>query len=199
MPLKGLMSNLSFVKENRSRLIMWAVTLAAGLCRHVVVHSLASQSSDYGTPFFASCHQWTMVVFHKHELAATTTDGIIHFVFLSAQNYASFEAFCSLWFWLIRMKSMTEQINLGDELLFLQYYHAFEEILKRTDLFLWFIVLLKLGTFCDRMYIVWTVEIIEISNVWFCVCEQRCLATHKASLTDSFSGFTSTIQHYSTK
>lgn len=96
-------------------------------------------------------------------------------------------------------KSMTEQINLGDELLFLQYYHAFEEILKRTDLFLWFIELLKLGIFCDRMYIVSTVEIIEISNVWLYVCEQPCLATHKASLTDSFSVFTSMIQHYSTQ
>lgn len=157
MALKGLMPNVSFVKENRSCLIMWAVTLAAGLCRHVVVHSLASQSSDYGTPFLAGCHQWTMVVFHKHELAATTTDGIIHFVFLSAQIYASFEAFSSLWFSLMQQlskKSMTEQINLGDELLFLQHYHAFEEILKRTDLFLWFIELLKLRIFCNRMCIV---------------------------------------------
>lgn len=33
-----------------------------------------------------------MAAFREHELA-TTTDGIIHFVFLSAQIYSSFEAF----------------------------------------------------------------------------------------------------------
>lgn len=93
MLIKGLMCNLSLVKENRSWLIVWAVTLAAGLCRDVVVHSLASQSSDCCTPFHAGRHLWTMAAFREHELATTTIDGIIHFVFLSAQNYASFEAF----------------------------------------------------------------------------------------------------------
>lgn len=92
MLIKGLMCNLCLVKENRSWLIVWAVTLAAGLCRHVAVHSLASQSSDYCAAFLAGCHLWTMAAFREHELATTTTDGIIHFVFLSAQNYALFEA-----------------------------------------------------------------------------------------------------------
>lgn len=90
------MCNLSLVKESRSWLIVWAVTLAAGLCRHVVVHSLASQYSYYWTPFIARSHLGSMAAFRKHELATTTTDSIIHvlcFVFLSAQNYAPFEAF----------------------------------------------------------------------------------------------------------
>lgn len=34
-----------------------------------------------------------MAAFREHELATATTDGIIHFVFLSAQIYSSFEAF----------------------------------------------------------------------------------------------------------
>lgn len=150
MLLKGLMCNLSLVKENRCWLIVWAVTLAAGLCRRVV-HSLASQSSDYWTPFLSGCHWWTMTVFREHELATITTDGIIHFVFLSARNYALFEAFYTLWFWLMQLlSSMTEQINLADKLL--RQYHAFAEILKMTGLFFWFLELLKMGVFCNRVY-----------------------------------------------
>lgn len=148
MLIKGLMCNLSLVKENRSWLIVWAVTLAAGLCRDVVVHSLASQ--DCCTPFHAGRHLWTMAAFREHELATTTIDGIIHFVFLSAQNYASFEAFYTLWFWLmLLLSSMTEQINLAGE--FLRHYHAFAEILKMAGLFS-FLELLKIGVLSNRVY-----------------------------------------------
>lgn len=148
MLIKGLMCN----KENRSWLIVWAVTLAAGL-RRCVVHSLASQSSDYCTPFLAGCHSWTMAAFRERELATITTDGIIHFVFLSAQNYASFETFYTLWFWvMLLLSSMTEQINLADE--FLRSYLEFADILKMAGPFFWFFELLKLGVFfCNGMLV----------------------------------------------
>lgn len=155
MLIKGLMSNLSLVKESGSWLFVWAVTLATGLCRHVVVHSFASQSWDYWTPFLSGCHSQTMAAFHEHELATTTTDAIIRFAFLSAQKDASFEAFYTLWFWLmLLLSSMTEQINLADELL--RHFYAFAEILKVAGLFCWFffLELLQMGVFCNRVELV---------------------------------------------
>lgn len=109
MAIKGLTSNLSSVRENRSRLIIGAVTLAAGLGRYVVVHGCGSDRGNgdkrWGgrTGFLTGCQSWTMSSFFPEQaLAATTADSIIHFtrccVFLSAQNSASSEAFSTLWF-----------------------------------------------------------------------------------------------------
>lgn len=163
MSLKGLMPNLSFVKENRSWLIMWAVTLAAGTLLFTAwLHSPQIMVHPF-LPVVTSEQWWcfTSVSLLPQQLTVSSTLfsyllKIMHH--LKPFPVCDFDSCCI-------QKSMTEQINLGDELLFLQHYHEFEEILKRTDLFLWFIDLLKLGIFCNRMYIVWTVEIFKMSNV----------------------------------
>lgn len=69
MAIKGLTSNLSSVRENRSRLIIGAVTLAAGLGRYVVVHGCGSDRGNgdkrWGgrTGFLTGCQSWTMSSF----------------------------------------------------------------------------------------------------------------------------------------
>lgn len=107
MAITGLMSNLSLAKRNTFRPIIRAVTLAAGLGRLVVVRG---SGGDRGNgikrgqrPASRTGRRvWTMSTLSLRPLAATTTDGIIHFtrrcVFLSAWNSASSEAFSTVWF-----------------------------------------------------------------------------------------------------
>lgn len=69
MAIKGLTSNLSSVRENRSRLIIGAVTLAAGLGRYVVVRGCGSDRGNgdkrWGgcTGFLTGCQSRTMSSF----------------------------------------------------------------------------------------------------------------------------------------
>lgn len=108
MAIKGLMSNLSLVKEDRSGLSIGAVTLAAAPSRYVVVRGTGwdtgngIKGEEAVQAFITGCQLWTMSTFPEQGLAASTTDSIIHFtrhcVFLSAWNSASSEAFSTLWF-----------------------------------------------------------------------------------------------------
>lgn len=110
-----LMFNLSLVKENRSWLIMWVVTLAAGRCSILLFTAWLHSSQII---VYLSC--WLSLVNNGMSMSSSVAaaDDIIHFVFLSAWNYASFEAFSTLWSWLILQLSkevqVTEQIHLGD-------------------------------------------------------------------------------------